>query len=258
MSRFAWGDTPQPPCPGPPRENLERVTPLVVLPLAGRARRPTHSAFQIALRDVLDVGTARQRTAVESVAEEPRHEGILVRKKPRFHALHHKVRMLFRGSVRPVPVVVFSQVGPGCSAVSHGRLAVHQQYDEVVFPRTGQCGAEVVPGIPPAAGGENPRHAPGQSRLAEQRAEALSASFLRRPDAAAPFDVHDHVHQRFPPMPPEAQNSPSRYRSSHSERPSPFRRFMRVRPSCFSQTTTLSGVSVNPSTSVSEWVVTSS
>ena len=33
---------------------------------------------------------------------------------------------------------------------------------------------------------------------------------------------------------------------------------MRVRPSCFSQTTTLSGVSVNASTSVSEWVVTSS
>ncbi len=189
----------------------------------------------------------------EAVAEDS-GERFGVGQKPRLHALHHEVRLLVRGSFRPVPPVALSipQVRPWVGAFRNRTLAVDEKHEECVVAGSVQRRAEVIVRLPPTATGDHARQPALQPGGLESHLERLAAFCLQRPTSAAAFHVHPRAHQRLPPSSPFIHNSPRLYRASHWVNSSLSSRRSSVLPACFSQMTTHSGSSVNASTRTSE------
>src|ERR1051325_5590696 len=121
-------------------------------------------------------------------------------------------------------------------------------------------GKSVMHSLPSAAGNQ-PRLSSLESHCLQKFVESFLATELlvfRILSLRASFNINIGAHQRSPPICPSIHNcpSPSRYSPSHFFNSSLFCRFILVCLSCFSQTTTISGVLVMASTKMSEWVVT--
>ena len=203
------------------------------------------------LRHCLQLGPVSECAFHEPRSEIGSHR-IAVGQKPGFHGLHHQKCIIVAGARRSEPSVMCVQMLPDRMLGSHRNFAVDEKERKGSRPGSRSFRRELLERLLPRATPHHPRHTAAQAGGCEEPCPALAE--LRRQSAivAPTFDVERERHHRFPPNCPELQRFPRVYSFNHLSRSTLSNRRISVCPSCFSQTTTLSGVSVSASTSTSE------
>ena len=203
------------------------------------------------LRHCLQGGPASKCAFHEARAEKGSHR-IAVGQKPGFHGLHHQKCIIIAGTRWFEPTVMCVQMLPDRMLGSHRNFAIDEKERKGARSGSRNFRRELLERLFPRATPHYPRHTTAQAGGCEEPCPALAELRTQSAIVASTFDVERERHHRFPPNCPELQRCPRVYSFNHLSRSTLSSRRISVCPLCFSQTTTLSGVSVSASTSTSE------
>src|SRR5258706_4158674 len=197
--------------------------------------------------DVVRVKTSRVK----------RDQQINIGDEPGLNGRDHQMTMLVMCPIA-VPFATLSQMIPRRRL--HRTFRVNKQNMECVRTLAHRCSECIESRISRAAHNQLPAHilvSGSLHYLPKENTESLSEKSLCVARIAATLDVESNFcHHRVPPSSPILQSSPKRYFSNQFLSVSAFSRVSLVPPECRSHTKTLSVLSVNAETRVSECVVT--
>lgn len=182
---------------------------LPVWSLRARPCRLFQRSFKVVFCDSFHVVSRRQRGGLE-VPTKISTQGLPIRDKPRFHALHHELCAVIRSGRGLGPVVAFSQMFPRVIPSYDCGLAIHQENDEIAGLGAINGRTKLAICALPGTASDNPRHAALKPGLAKKLSEAIATLSSQWTSVSTALDIYLDAHQGFPPISPLLQSSPSR------------------------------------------------